>query len=205
MKKNMLILFLLLVPFMVQSQKIKSVDEFDFVSATKKDFELYDNLFEVTRLITDFGTFKKGDELLINRPQDGNLLRFSWIAIGKYSLLNAMAMIMYPSSTANSQIVINNIRIYGPIMERPASIIVDFKNKYDSNSVGFSEFGNIFNFGKAINTGEIVNPSTSLNRYQAIDKLKESRELLQTNMISQEKFNELKEKLTPLIDKNPPL
>ena len=58
---------------------------------------------------------------------------------------------------------------YGPIMERPASIIVDFKNKYDSNSVGFSEFGNIFNFGKAINTGEIVNPSTSLNRYQAID------------------------------------
>ena len=90
-------------------------------------------------------------------------------------------------------------------MERPASIIVDFKNKYDSNSVGFSEFGNIFNFGKAINTGEIVNPSTSLNSYQAIDKLKESRELLQTNMISQEKFNELKEKLTPLIDKNPPL
>ena len=57
-----------------------------------------DNLFEVTRLITDFGTFKKGDELLINRPQDGNLLRFSWIAIGKYSLLNAMAMIMYPLS-----------------------------------------------------------------------------------------------------------
>ena len=50
-----------------------------------------------------------------------------------------------------------------------------------------------------------MNPSTSLNRYQAIDKLKESRELLQTNMISQEKFNELKEKLTPLIDKNPPL
>lgn len=190
---------------MVQSQKINSVDEFDFVSATKKDFELYNNLFEVNRLITDFGTFKKGDELLINRPQDGNLLRFSWIAIGKYSLLNAMAMIMYPSSTANSEIVINNIRIYGPIMERPASIIVDFKNKYDSNSVGFSEFGNIFNFGKAINTGEIVNPSTSLNRYQAIDKLKESRELLQTNMISQEKFNELKEKLTQIIDKNPPL
>ena len=63
MKKKLLVLFLLLVPFMVQSQKIKSVDEFDFVSATKKDFELYDNLFEVTRLITDFGTFKKGDEL----------------------------------------------------------------------------------------------------------------------------------------------
>ena len=190
---------------MVQSQKIKSVDEFDFVCASKKDFELYDNLFEVNRLITDFGTFKKGDELLINRPQDGNLLRFSWIAIGKYSLLNAMAMIMYPNSTANSKIIINNIRIYGPIMERPASIIVDFKNKYDSNSVGFSEFGNIFNFGKAIKSREILNPSTTLNRYQAIDKLKESRELLQTNMISQEKFNELKEKLTPIIEENPPL
>ena len=116
-----------------------------------------------------------------------------------------MAMIMYPNSTANSKIIINNIRIYGPIMERPASIIVDFKNKYDSNSVGFSEFGSIFNFGKAIKSGEILNPSTTLNRYQAIDKLKESRELLETNMISQEKFNELKEKLTPIIEENPPL
>ena len=46
MKKNMLVLFLLLVPFMVQSQKIKSVDEFDFVSATKKDFELSQNSFK---------------------------------------------------------------------------------------------------------------------------------------------------------------
>ena len=48
MKK--LLLVLLFVPFIVQSQKIKSVDKFDFVSATKKDFELYDNLFKVNKL-----------------------------------------------------------------------------------------------------------------------------------------------------------
>lgn len=185
---------------MVQSQKIKSVDEFDFVSATKKDFELYDNLFEVNRLITDFGTFKKGDELLINRPQDGNLLRFSWIAIGKYSLLNAMAMIMYPSSNANTQIVIDCLRIYKPFRGKSAAIIVDFKINDHFNQDGIDTFGNIFNFERAIDTGEILNQNTTLNKYQAISKLKEATELLKLDRISKEEFGDLKEKLSIIIN-----
>ncbi len=174
MKKIILLLFPLLVSYSIQSQKIKSVEELNFLSVTKEDYESYDNFFKVNKLITDFGTFQNGDELLINRPSDGNLLRFSFIAIGKYSLLNAMAMIMFPSSIANTQIVVENLRVYKPIMGQPAIVIVDFKNKDGSISGGLYNFenthvnpirivGNIFNLESAIATGEIVNPNAPLN------------------------------------------
>ena len=57
MKKLVILFFLFFVLFSVQSQILKSVDEFDFVIATKKDYESYKNLFEVNKLITGFGTF----------------------------------------------------------------------------------------------------------------------------------------------------
>jgi hypothetical protein len=69
MKKLVISFFLFFVSFTVQSQKLKSVDEFDFVIATKKDYDSYQNLFEVRSLITDFGTFQKGEELLIKYPK----------------------------------------------------------------------------------------------------------------------------------------
>tara|TARA_B100000886_G_scaffold238848_1_gene167442 strand:+ start:348 stop:950 length:603 start_codon:yes stop_codon:yes gene_type:complete len=182
------------------SQKIRSVDEFDIVSATKKTYAYYENLFEVKKLITSFGTFQKGDKLLINRPQNGNLLRFSWIAIGKYSLLNAMAMIMYPSSNINTQIVIDCLRIYKPLRGKSAAIIVDFKINNDLNPDEINTFGNIFNFERAIDTGEILNQNTTLNKYQAINKLKEATELLKLDRISKEEFDDLKEKLSIIMN-----
>lgn len=159
MKKLVISFFLFFVSFTVQSQKLKSVDEFDFVIATKKDYDSYQNLFEVRSLITDFGTFQKGEELLIKYPSNNNLRRFSWIAANKYSLINAMAMIMYPSSNSNTIIVIDNLRIFKPEKGNPASIIIDFRNKSDLNFGEYNKFGNIFNLERALKTGEIVNPN----------------------------------------------
>ena len=200
MKKFLFVILSFFVSSLCYSQKIKSVDEFDIVSATKKNYESYENLFEVKKLITSFGTFQKGDKLLINRPQNGNLLRFSWIAIGKYSLLNAMAMIMYPSSNANTQIVIDYLRIYKPLKGKSAAIIVDFKINDDLNPDGIDTFGNIFNFERAVDTEEILNQNTTLNKYQAISKLKEATELLKLNRISKEEFDDLKKKLSIIIN-----
>ena len=112
MKRLVIYFFSFFVSHTVQSQNLKSVDEFDFVIATKKDYDSYQNLFEVRSLITDFGTFQKGEELLIKYPSNNNLRRFSWIAANKYSLINAMAMIMYPSSNSNTIIVIDNLSLY---------------------------------------------------------------------------------------------
>jgi len=190
---------LFFVLFSVQSQILKSVDEFDFVIATKKDYESYKNLFEVNKLITGFGTFQKGEDLLIKYPSNNNLRRFSWIAADKYSLINAMAMIMFPSSSSNTKIVVDNLRIFKPLNGKPATIIVDFRNKNDLNEGVYNKFGNIFNLEKAFKTGEVVNPYAKLNRYQAITKLKKAKISLELEMINQEEFDSLNELLIPII------
>ncbi|RZP07130.1 MAG: hypothetical protein EVA39_06465 [Flavobacteriales bacterium] len=199
MKKLVILFFLFFVLFSVQSQILKSVDEFDFVIATKKDYESYKNLFEVNKLITGFGTFQKGEDLLIKYPSNNNLRRFSWIAADKYSLINAMAMIMFPSSSSNTKIVVDNLRIFKPLNGKPATIIVDFRNKNDLNEGVYNKFGNIFNLEKAFKTGEVVNPYAKLNRYQAITKLKKAKISLELEMINQEEFDSLNELLIPII------
>jgi hypothetical protein len=163
------------------------------VIATKKDYDSYQNLFEVRSLITDFGTFQKGEELLIKYPSNNNLRRFSWIAANKYSLINAMAMIMYPSSNSNTIIVIDNLRIFKPEKGKPASIIIDFRNKSDLNFGEYNKFGNIFNFERAFKTGEIISLNKKLNKYQAITKLKETKKFLELDMISREEFDSINE------------
>lgn len=200
MKILVILFFLFFVLFSVQSQILKSVDEFDFVTATKKDYESYKNLFEVNKLITYFGTFQKGEDLLIKYPSNNNLRRFSWIAADKYSLINAMAMIMYPSSNTNTKIVVDNLRIFKPVNEKPAVIIVDFRNKNDLNLGVYNKFGNIFNLEKAFKTGEVVNPYSKLNRYQTIIKLKKAKISLELEMINQEEFDSLNELLIPIIN-----
>ena len=199
MKKLVILFFLFFVLFSVQSQILKSVDEFDFVIATKKDYESYKNLFEVNKLITGFGTFQKGEDLLIKYPSNNNLRRFSWIAADKYSLINAMAMIMFPSSSSNTKIVVDNLRIFKPLNGKPATIIVDFRNKNDLNEGVYNKFGNIFNLEKAFKTGEVVNPYVKINRYQAITKLKKAKISLELEMINQEEFDSLNELLIPII------
>ncbi len=52
----------------------------------------------------------------------------------------------------------------------------------------------------ALKYGEVINPNAPLNREQAISKLKEAKELLELDMMSQEEYDALKVELTPLLE-----
>jgi len=186
----------------LQAQKKSSVDEFDFASATKKDYKSYKNGFETKTVITDFGTFKLGDELKIKEPFDDNSNEFGFITIGKYSLMNALSAVRFIRSNSNTSVLINKIRVFKAAMGIPPSIIVDIKSKDGSNLGGVWKLANIHNLERAIATGEIENPNAPLNREQAIAKLKEAKDLLELEMMSQEEYDKLKEELTPIIRGN---
>jgi hypothetical protein len=100
---------------------------------------------------------------------------------------------MYPSSNSNTIIVIDNLRIFKPEKGKPASIIIDFRNKRDLNFGEYNKFGNIFNLERAFKTGEIISLNKKLNKYQAITKLKETKKFLELDMISREEFDSINE------------
>ena len=52
---------------------------------------------------------------------------------------------------------------------------------------------------EAIKKGELANPNAPMTRAEAIAKLKEAKDLLELDMMSQEEFDALRAELTPII------
>lgn len=59
----------------------------------------------------------------------------------------------------------------------------------------------IFDLEMSIETKEVVNPNAAMTKEQAIAKLKEAKDLVDLGMMTQAEFDQLKEKLTPIIMK----
>jgi hypothetical protein len=57
----------------------------------------------------------------------------------------------------------------------------------------------VHNYEMAIEIGEVSNPKRAMTRAEAIAKLKESKELLDLEMIKQAEYDALKAKLAPII------
>lgn len=57
----------------------------------------------------------------------------------------------------------------------------------------------IIDIEEALQNGEIINPSPVLNRSEAIQKLKESKDLMELDLLSEEEYNKLRDKLLPII------
>ena len=57
----------------------------------------------------------------------------------------------------------------------------------------------IVDIEKALSSGEIINYNASLSKEDAIKKLKESKDLMELDLLSKEEYENLKEKLIPII------
>ena len=202
MRKILLLLFVASLS-QINAQKIKIVESFDIASITnKKEWKKYKNPFEMKELKTEFGIFKIGASLLLGSPSDSNINSdFKFVAIGKYTVMGAMAPTFMNDSDSKLEVIIDKIKIYKPSMGQPLKIVVDFKRK-DGASIGLGKLGNVFDLATAIRAGEIVNPNAPLSRAQAIAKLKEAKDLLELDMMSQEEFDALRADLTPIIKGN---
>ena len=201
MKKLLLLLFL--VPLFSTGQKLKSVEQFDISSITEKsEWKKYKNPFEMNELKTEFGVFKVGESLILGSPSDYNVNSdFKLVAVGKYTVMGAMAPVFMSNSDSKLEVIIDKIKIFKPSMGQPLKIVVDFRRK-DGANIAMGKLGNVFDLSRAISLGEIINPNAPLNRAQAIAKLKEAQDLLELDMMTQEEFDALRAELSPIIKGN---
>ena len=116
--------------------------------------------------------------------------------------MSSMAPSYLFRSQSNIPAIISKIRVYKPVMGQEATIVVDMVKDGSGNFGGTTKNVNTFDLIRAISTGEIINPNAPLTREQAIAKLKEAKDLLELDMMSQEEFNSMREELTPIIRGN---
>ena len=70
------------------------------------------------------------------------------------------------------------------------------------SAIGKTSRFTILDIEKAFEAAEVINPNKPLSRSEAILKLKESKDLFELDLISEDQYLKLKEKLTPIIMNN---
>lgn len=80
------------------------------------------------------------------------------------------------------------------------SIYVQSVNKGDNISSFFGDSKKtILNIENAFVDTEVINPNAPLSRDEAIKKLRQSKDLMELDMMSKEEYESLRKKLTPII------
>ena len=67
------------------------------------------------------------------------------------------------------------------------------------SAIANSSFRTIIDIDKALESNEIVNKNKPLTRSEAIAKLKESKDLFELGLMSENEYNLIKKKLTQII------
>lgn len=94
---------------------------------------------------------------------------------------------------SDKKVAITQIRSYGN-KNRGYTLFIQFK--------GFGLVPVFMQYDSALESGEVINPKAKMTREQAISKLKETKDLLDLNIVTQSFYDSLKNILTPIIIQN---
>lgn len=150
----------------------------------------------------DGSILKIGDKLIFGKPST-NGVNFSYLCYGTMSLSNALltGIKMLPGSHQAEEIIIEAIVVGHTRMSKKSPLTVNIYCKNEKTP----KAGNnrtILDFEKAHQLGEVISPNAPLTREQAISKLKEYKDLLDLDIITQSKYDSMKSILAPLITNN---
>ena len=215
--KKTAILFLCFPLFVFTQNKNLTYSQANDIKITKR----YKNNTAINSYTTKDGlTIRVGDILTIgNAVIEGKKYMFndvfSYIVSGKAKGTDNN-FIYLPHNHSGSKVIVKSLfvthekvtayKLWPNRKEMPLYVSVFVKNpKVEVNSVkGLSKMlshsrKTIVDIEKALASGEIVNTNAPLSKQEAIRKLKESKDLMELDLLSKEEYEELKERLIPII------
>ena len=151
-----------------------------------------------------------GDTLIIGKPATtananmdlvGTAIRtniFITILIGKWKSFLMRRPIFLNGFASGIKVSIDNIQLSYVTSKRKTNAFVYFTVHpiKQENSIL-----TITTIEKSLEIGEVINPNGQFKKKEALEKLKEAKELLDLELITQEEYNALKNKLSPIIMK----
>lgn len=210
MKK--IVIFLLTFPLFTFAQnKHLTYDQANDIQYAKT----YKNNTTLISYVTKDGlTIKVGDTLTIGKAvtkRKKYMINdvFSHIVAGKAKGINNDKFVYLPHNYSGNKVIVKSIFVthkkeekyvlWANRKEMPLYVSVFVKNQEQGFSKKLSR-KTILDIDKALASGEIINTNAPLiSREDAIKKLKESKDLMELGFLSKEKYDKLKEKLTPII------
>ena len=218
MKKILLVILISPLIIMAQEKDLSysQTQDIKFVSSIK-------NATEINSYTTKNGLeIKIGDTLTIgnaNINREKYMLddTFATIAVGKVKSTNKKQMKFLPHRYSGTKVIVHSLFVthekykgYNPLANRkemPLYVSVFVKNpKNDFNSLqGVSKAFSIsrktiLDIEKSLYLGEIMSSNhIRISREEAIKKLKESKDLMDLDLLSKEEYEKIRKDLTPII------
>ena len=152
-------------------------------------------------IMKDGSEIKVGTKLKFGSPLNANK-NFTRLYFGEYSL--GKALLAPPQQLGDvysgEEVVVTAIKVQHTKMTKksPLQIMLYVQNP---SAPKLAQNRTIFDLEMCTETKEVINPNAAMTKEQAIAKLKEAKDLVDLGMMTQEEFDQLKEKLTPIIMK----
>lgn len=200
MKKIIVIVTLVLSNILYGQRSLTSVEAKDLTIAST--FSNNDEILEYT--FPDGSVIRTGSELILGKPvnnsRDYARIVFGYMTLGKALLTPPIQL---GGIFTGSKVIIDKIYVSHKKMTRQSELWINIYAK-DPNLPSAMGGNNrtIVDVESAISTGEVINPNATMSRDQAIVKLKESKDLLDLGLLSQEDYDKIKAELTPIIMNN---
>lgn len=200
MKKLGLILGMVAFTFTMNAQKVNKTDLFDTNMSLDLQKKKFKTRVEANSIKLDDGSIVKvGDTLIVGDSANKISNTYSTLQVGRYS--SGMAAmggqgVYYGLTIKNSKAILEKIRIFRSMGK--IYVVGDLNPLDISDDTMYSYIGAV-NMILAFNEGELINPNAPMTRDQAIDKLKESKDLFDLGLMNEEEYNLIKEELTPII------
>lgn len=179
------------------AQKLSTVETYDMemgIQETKKKFATN---FKVTKelILEDDSKIVIGQEMKLGESASKRSNQYESVMMGKYSTGKGLLASPTLVSTSWKQYEWNVEEIKVSRLGGVVGFYVYLKNM-TTQTVGLRYItATNYSFGN----GEILNPNRPMTREEAIAKLKEAKDLLDLEMMSQEEYDALREELTPII------
>lgn len=185
-------------------------------------FEKVRNNTKLLEYITASGnSVKVGDTLIIGKPTSSeasttaygnsslrttNRKQFEYIQLGRpagfgaiMGAMNGQAPAMAGINLSNETVLVQEIKVMHKGSKKKPLNVFMVLGEINGRAFGVNKYLTIQDAEGAIELGEVYLKNRKMTREEAIAKLKESKELLDLEMMSQEEYDKLKAELSPII------
>ena len=113
--------------------------------------------------------------------------------------MNGEAQIMASNSLKNTQAIVKEIKAYHRGSKKKPLYLIMVLGEINGRAFGINKYLSVMDTELAIESGEILLKNRKMTREEAIQKLKEAKELMEIDMMTKEEFEKLKKELRPII------
>lgn len=181
----------------LMAQKLASVETYDMEMGFKETKAKFKANFDVTKelILKDGSKVVVGQEMKLGESVSKLSNDYETIFMGRLTIGGAL---LAPPTRANSSFKQNDYIVEEIKVKRSmgqVSALFYLKNM-SSDTMGLRY---VTVSEASLANGEAINPNRAMTRTEAIAKLKEAKDLMELDMMTQDEFNKLRDELTPII------